>query len=235
MNNEIQFRVTGRSALFTDPITKLGGEKCTYQVPTFEALRGITASIYWKPTFVWIIDELRVMKRIRTQTRGVKPLRYSERGNDLSIYTYLADVEYQVRAHFEWNLHRPDLAKDRVDGKHHEIARRMLLRGGRRDIFLGTRECQGYVEPCEFRSGPGYYDDLPELAFGSMFHSFEYPGDVGGDELYARSWLPKMKSGVITFIRSDECPIKRFVRKMQAKAFTPGKNFSGLEEEGLVP
>jgi CRISPR-associated protein Cas5d len=61
-------------------------------------------------------------------------------------------VEYQVRAHFEWNQHRPELERDRNDGKHFEIAKRSLERGGRQDIFLGTRECQGYVEPCEFGS-----------------------------------------------------------------------------------
>ncbi len=31
----------------------------------------------------------------------------------------------------------------------------MIARGGRRGIFPGTRECQAYVEPCHFGSGPG--------------------------------------------------------------------------------
>ncbi|MCA6072990.1 MAG: CRISPR-associated protein Cas5, partial [Endomicrobium sp.] len=35
----------GKFALFTDPITKLGGEKCSYQIPTYEAIKGITESI----------------------------------------------------------------------------------------------------------------------------------------------------------------------------------------------
>ena len=66
--NSIEFKVSARHALFTDPLTKIGGEKCTYHIPTYEALKGIAKSIYWKPTFIWIIDEVRVMKRIRTQT-----------------------------------------------------------------------------------------------------------------------------------------------------------------------
>ncbi|HOG03921.1 MAG TPA: type I-C CRISPR-associated protein Cas5c, partial [Accumulibacter sp.] len=113
----IEFRLWARHALFTDPLTRVGGEKCSYHVPTYEALKGIAKSIYWKPTFVWIIDEVRVIKPIRTQTKGTKPLVYSG-GNDLAIYTFLADVEYQVRAHFEWNQHRPELADDRNPGKH---------------------------------------------------------------------------------------------------------------------
>ena len=48
---------------------------------------------------MWIIDQMRVLKAIRTQTRSAKPVKYGG-GNDLSIYTYLTDVEYQVQAHF---------------------------------------------------------------------------------------------------------------------------------------
>ena len=90
--------------------------------------------------------------------KGVRPIEYGG-GNSLANYTYLRNVKYQVKAHFEYNLHRPDLAHDRIDGKHYSILKRSLKVGGRRDIFLGTRECQGYVEPCIFGSGDGYYDD----------------------------------------------------------------------------
>ena len=50
--NSIEFKVWGRHALFTDPLTRIGGEKCSYHVPTYEALKGIAKSIYWKPTFI---------------------------------------------------------------------------------------------------------------------------------------------------------------------------------------
>ena len=46
----------------------------------------------------------------------------------------------------------------------------MIERGGRRDVFLGTRECQAYVEPVKFGSGEGAYDNLGELSFGLMVH-----------------------------------------------------------------
>ena len=54
-------QVYGRYALFSDPITRVGGEKFSYPVPTYQALKGIYESCYWKPTFTWVIDELRVM------------------------------------------------------------------------------------------------------------------------------------------------------------------------------
>ena len=214
----IEFQVTGRYALFTDPLSKVGGEKCSYHVPTYEALKGMAKSIYWKPTLIWVIDEVRVMKRIRTQTKGVKPLDLGG-GNSLAIYTFLADVQYQVRAHFEWNEHRPELSDDRIEAKHHAIAQRMIDRGGRQDVFLGTRDCQGYVQACEFGSGAGELDDAGELAFGLMFHGFDYPDETGGTELHARFWRPTMVNGVIRFSHPQDCTERRFVRSMSVKAF----------------
>lgn len=235
MRNSVEFKVWGRYALFTDPLTKIGGEKHSYQIPTYEALKGILSSVYWKPTIVWIIDKVRVMKPIKTQTRSAKPVKYGGSGHDLSIYTYLSDVEYQVQAHFEWNENREDLIQDRNENKHYFVAKRMIARGGRRDVFLGTRECQAYVEPCRFGEGEGFYDDYPdELSFGLMFHGFDYPDEArNGVEkaaLYARFWRPRMVKGVIDFIRPDEAPIRKLVRAM--KASPPAT--VGLEEEGLL-
>jgi len=230
MRNNIVFRLTGRYALFTDPLTRVGGEKCSYHIPTYEALKGVAKSIYWKPTIVWIIDRVRVMHPFRTQTKGVKPLVFSG-GNSLSIYTYLADVEYIVEAHFEWNQHRPELAHDRIDGKHFEIARRSLEKGGRQDIFLGTRDCQGYVEPCGFDDGAGAYDTLDELGFGLMFHGFDYPDETGDNALRARFWQPVMRRGTIVFPRPEECRVIKPLRMMTAKAFDNGRDFRGVQEE----
>jgi len=228
--NSIEFKVWGRYALFTDPITRIGGEKCSYHIPTYEALKGIVKSIYWKPTLIWIIDEVRIMKRIRTQTKGTKPLKFSTGGNDLSIYTFLADVEYQVRAHFEWNLHRQELTNDRIDGKHYAIAQRMLELGGRQDIFLGTRDCQGYVEPCEFGHGSSPYDGEGQVTYSLMFHSFDYPDETGISELHARFCRPVMNDGCIRFERPEECTISKFVRPMYAKEF--GKDqWRSVDEE----
>jgi CRISPR-associated protein Cas5d len=228
--HKIEFKVTGREALFTDPITRIGGEKCTYHIPTYEALKGIAKSIYWKPTFIWVIDEVRVMKRINTRTKGTKPLNFNG-GNTLAIYTFLTDVEYHVRAHFIWNEHRPELAVDRISAKHMDIAKRMLEKGGRQDIFLGTRDCQGYVEPCDFSSGSGHYDDSGELAFGLAFHGFDYPDENGDNKFQARFWHPTMIDGVIKFKPPEECTVKKFIRTMEAKRFNLDANVTDVNTE----
>ncbi len=228
--NTIEFRVWGKYALFTDPLTRIGGEKCSYHIPTYEALKGVVKSVYWKPTLVWVIDELRVMQRVRTQSKGVKPLEYGG-GNTLALYTYLTDVEYQVRAHFEWNEHRLELAGDRIDGKHYAMARRMLEHGGRQDVFLGTRDCQAYVEPCEFGQGAGALDDDGELSFGLMFHGFDYPDETGRPELHARFWRPVLRDGCLVFPRPEACTERKFVRAMKPKAFGVGSNLKAVEDE----
>lgn len=233
--NIVEFEVYGDYALFSDPLTRVGGEKCTYQVPTYEALKGVLASVYWKPTFVWVIDDVRVMHPIQMEVKSIRPIRYNG-GNDLAYYTYLKDCRYQVRAHFEWNMNRPELAQDRNENKHHEIAKRMIRHGGRRDVFLGTRECQAYVEPCVFGEGQGAYDELEQLAFGVMYHGMTYADEVYSPETENRMtvnlWRPVMEKGVIHFPRPEDCPIHKTIREMKMKVFSKAKNNFSCAEEG---
>jgi CRISPR-associated protein Cas5d len=101
---------------------------------------------------------------------GIYPsLRNSAKTNeaefDLSYYTYLRDVDTRFCSfRMEYQLY--ELTDDRNENKHHNIAKRCVTKGGRRDIFLGTRECQGYVVPCDFEEGAGFYDNYGELGFG---------------------------------------------------------------------
>lgn len=237
MRNQVEFSVQGRYALFSDPITRIGGEKFSYQAPTYQALKGVCESVYWKPTFIWVVDEVRVMNGIATESKNIRPINYDTDGNTLSIYTYLADVHYQVRAHFIWNPYRENLSADRNENKHHNIARRMIERGGRRDIFLGTRECQGYVEPCVFGEGESFYDRMEGgLDFGLMFHGFDYPDETGREMLSVRFWRPRMeKGGIIRFLPPDQCDpaLRRDIRPMKMKAFGQD-DFTGSNEGSLV-
>jgi len=234
MQNKISFRVFGRYGLFTDPVTRIGGEKCTYPVPTYEAIKGILKSIYWKPTIIWVPDRIRIMNPIRTQIKGTKPLSWSG-GSSLSIYNFLENPEYQIEAHFIFNEHRPELAEDRIDGKHYAIAQRSLEKGGRQDIFLGTRDCQGYVEPCSFGDGEGAYDSVSEVDFGVMFHSFLYSDETGTKDLKAVFWAATMKDGIIEFppATSPEM-LHKFIRKMTPKTFDLKTNQKSVEEESII-
>ncbi len=221
MTNKFEFILYGDFALFSDPITRVGGEKFSLPVPTYEALKGVCHSIYWKPTFTWFVDSVRVKKAIQTQSKGIRPIKMSG-GNDLAYYTYLKDVAYQVVAHFEWNENRPELLGDRDLKKHTAMFERSLERGGRRDIFLGTRECQGYVEPCKFGEGAGFYDGIEEMSFGLMYHGLTYADEAYSEEtrdkMSVRFSEVVMKNGVVKFARPEAC-IHRVIKSMKTKEF----------------
>lgn len=232
--NTVEFAVYGPYAMFSDVLTRASGEHCSYVIPTYEALKGILHSVYFKPTILWKIDSVRIMKPIQTERKGIRPIKYSG-GNDLAYYTYLTDVCYQVRAHFEWNYNRPELECDRNEHKHHNIARRMIKRGGRRDVFLGCRECQAYVEPCIFGEGKSYYDDSGEIRYSLMYHGITYADEAENPEdkekMTVRFWQPTMVNGVIDFIEPKDCTIKRHIKDMEIKPFgREHNNFIGLDE-----
>ena len=115
----------------------------------------------------------------------------------------------------------------------------MIEKGGRRDIFLGTRECQGYVEPCVFGEGAGAYDDLDELGFGLMYHGITYADEAYSADtmgkMTANFWYPVMKNGIITFQKPQNCPLHKTLGDMEMKPFGEEYgNFIGLKEFGEV-
>lgn len=150
----------------------------------------------------------------------------------------MKNCRYQIRAHFEWNENRPELAQDRSENKHHNIAKRMIEKGGRRDIFLGARECQGYVEPCVFGEEPSAYDKLPELSFGLMYHGITYADEAYSTETRENDCTVLVsgdEAGSYHLPRPEDCPLTKPLRKMEMKPFgIDMENFSGLREFGEV-
>lgn len=100
--NTVEFEVIGDRALFSDPVTRVGGEKTSYYVPTYEALKGILASIYWKPSLVWIIDAVRVMNPIQTASEGVrtKLLSLMDQSQDSLRFYHLGNQYQNKIEHF---------------------------------------------------------------------------------------------------------------------------------------
>ena len=86
MNNTLSFVVRGKYALFTDPASKTGGDKSSYPVPTYEALKGVIKSVYWKPTLIWIVKRVRILNPIRMESKSIKPRKMSG-GNTLAYYS----------------------------------------------------------------------------------------------------------------------------------------------------
>ena len=59
----LEVRVWGEFACFTRPEMKV--ERVSYPVMTPSAARGVLEAIFWKPEFIWRVEEIRVMQEIR--------------------------------------------------------------------------------------------------------------------------------------------------------------------------
>ena len=208
--NCVEFEVEGDYAIFSNPLLSSGGEKRTYDIPTYEAMKGVTKSIYWKPTFTWFLDEVRVMNEIQTETQGKRLPCFFENGKpDLAYYTYLTNVKYQVRAHLEWNENRPEYSDDRDMNKHYSSFAKHLIRGGRLPVFLGKSECCADVAPIRFGEGAGFYDNTGTAAFGLMYHGITYPDEAYSEETagcLTLDYAPVvMENGIVRYARPEDC------------------------------
>ena len=120
MSRGVKVRVWGDYALFSRPEMKV--ERCSYDVMTPSAARGILEAIYWHPGMRWMIDKIYVKKPLRftsVRRNEVKNKILSSNvlqaynGGDKSLYLsskaeivqraslLLCNVDYVIEAHFE--------------------------------------------------------------------------------------------------------------------------------------
>ena len=116
----VKVRVWGNYALFSRPEMKV--ERCSYDVMTPSAARGILEAVYWHPGMRWVIDKIHVVKPVQfTSVRRNEVKSKILAGNVLQAYNgadkplyistkaeivqraslLLRDVEYVIEAHFE--------------------------------------------------------------------------------------------------------------------------------------
>ena len=130
MGMGVKVRVWGQYALFSRPEMKV--ERCSYDVMTPSAARGILEAVYWHPGMKWVIDKIHVVNPIRfTSVRRNEVKSKILASNVLQVYNgadkplyisaksdivqraslLLRDVEYVIEAHFEMT--------DKANGKNH--------------------------------------------------------------------------------------------------------------------
>ena len=63
MGMGVKVKVWGNFALFSRPELKV--ERCSYDVMTPSAARGILDAIYWHPGLKWVVDKIYVRKPIQ--------------------------------------------------------------------------------------------------------------------------------------------------------------------------
>ena len=141
----VKVKVWGDYALFSRPEMKV--ERCSYDVMTPSAARGILEAIYWHPGLKWVIDKIYVKNPIRfTSVRRNEVKSKISASNVLQVYNgadkplylstkedivqraslILCDVCYIIEAHFE--MTNKANASDNP-GKFKDIIMRRLKRG----------------------------------------------------------------------------------------------------------
>ena len=182
----VKVRVWGEYALFCRPEMKV--ERCSYDMMTPSAARGLLESVYWHPGCKWVVDRIYVRKPIRftsirrnevkSKASGSNALKVMKGGkSDLSIYSkseivqrasmILRDVDYVIEAHFEMSDQAS--AADNP-GKFKDIIMRRLRRGEcYHQPYFGCREFPANFELYEGdeidTAYPGECRDLGYMLF----------------------------------------------------------------------
>lgn len=207
----VKVSVWGDYALFSRPEFKV--ERCSYDIMTPSAARGILESIYWHPGLKWVIDKIYVKNPIQfTRVRrnevkskilasnvlqaynGVdKPLYISTKEDIVQRSSLmLCDVFYVIEAHFEMT---DKAEKSDNPGKFKDIIMRRLQRGECFHMpYFGCREFPAHFKLCEDEEIHTAYDELVEKDLGFMLYDMDYHDPMNIQPMFFRA---VMRHGVV--------------------------------------
>ena len=220
MAKGVRVKVWGDYALFSRPEMKV--ERCSYDVITPSAARGILEAIYWHPGMKWIIDRIYVNKPIqftsvrrnevksKVSANNVLPV-YNGSNKQLYISTksdivqraslLLRDVEYVIDAHFEMT---EEANSSDNPGKFKDIMKRRLKRGEcYHTPYCGCREFP--VKFCDWEDEEIHtaYESEEERDLGFMLYDMDYSDPEDIQPMFFRA---VMHRGVIEV---GECEVVR--------------------------
>ena len=207
----VKVKVWGDFALFSRPEMKV--ERCSYDVITPSAARGILDAVYWHPGLHWVIDKIYVKKPIRfTSVRRnevkskilASSLLQAYNGADKPLYisaredivqrasVLLCDVEYVIEAHFEMT----DKANATDNpGKFKDIVMRRLRPGECYHMpYFGCREFPAHFCLCEEEEIQTAYEEVEEKDLGFMLYDMDYTEREDIQPMFFRA---VMRRGVI--------------------------------------
>lgn len=205
----VKVKVWGEYALFSRPEMKV--ERCSYDVITPSAARGILEAIYWHPGMKWVIDKIYVQKPVqftsirrnevksKISSNNVLPV-YNGADKPLYISTksdivqraslLLRDVSYVIEAHFEMT---EKVVESDNPGKFKDIIMRRLRRGEcYHTPYFGCREFPANFCLCEDEKIETAYSGEKDLGF--MLYDMDF-SDL--DNIQPMFFRALMKDGVI--------------------------------------
>ena len=207
----VKIRVWGDYALFARPELKV--ERCSYDIITPSAARGILEAIYWHPGMRWHIDKIYVINPIQfTSVRrnevkskilasnvlqayngADKPLYISTKEDIVQRASLLlCNVEYVITAYFE--MTEKANASDNP-GKFKDIIMRRLRRGECFHMpYFGCREFPANFALCEENEIHTVYDDIEEKDLGYMLFDMDYSDENNIQPMFFRA---VMRHGIV--------------------------------------
>lgn len=216
----VKVKVWGDYALFSRAEMKV--ERCSYDVMTPSAARGILEAIYWHPGMRWVIDKIHVVNPIqftsvrRNEVKSkilASSVLQAYNGSDKLLYIsskadivqraslILRDVEYVIEAHFEMT--------DRANasdnpGKFKDIIMRRLKRGECFHMpYFGCREFPAHFSLCEDEEIRTAYDAVEEKDLGFMLYDMDYSDLNHIEPMFFRA---VMKRGILDL---TDCEVVR--------------------------
>ena len=188
-------------------------ERCSYDIITPSAARGILEAIYWHPGMRWIIDRIYVKNPIQftsVRRNEVKSkilasnVLQAYNGADKELYIstkedivqraslLLTNVSYVIEAHFE--MTGKANASDNP-GKFKDIVMRRLRRGECwHTPYFGCREFPANFALCEENEIRTAYDVIAEKDMGYMLFDMDYTDPENIQPMFFRA---VMRHGVI--------------------------------------
>ncbi len=207
----VKVSVWGDYALFSRPELKV--ERCSYDMMTPSAARGVLEAIYWHPGMKWVIDKIYVRNPIQfTSVRRNEVKSKILAGNVLQAYNgadkplyistkedivqraslLLCNVFYVIEAHFE--MTEKANASDNP-GKFKDIIMRRLRRGECFHMpYFGCREFPANFALCEEEEIHTAYDVVPEKDLGLMLYDMDYSDPENIQPMFFRA---VMRHGVV--------------------------------------
>lgn len=218
----VRLRIFGEYACFTRPEAK--SERVSYDVPTPSAVRGVLEAVHWKPSIVWRVDAVHVMKPVKFENirrnelsgkvpagtvrsvmknGGELPAVYIEDDRQQRASLLLKDVEYYVEAHFD--LTSQAGSGDSV-GKHLDIFNRRLAKG---QVYhrpcLGCREFPAHVAAVDAIPASKIADEPDgNRDLGWMLYDLDY-----GNSHAPMFFRAKLERGVMRVPAHDSPEVRR--------------------------
>lgn len=220
MSYGIKIHVWGDYALFTRPEMKV--ERCSYDVMTPSAARGILDAIYFHPGMKWIVDKIYVRNPIRFTSVRRNELKskvlagsvlqvMNGAKKDISISSkdeivqraslLLKDVDFVIEAHFEMVPERANPGDN--PGKFKDIIMRRLRRGEcYHQPYFGCREFPANFELFEGEEvDTAYPNERKDLGF--MLYDLDYTNPEDIQPMFFRAI---MENGIINL---EDCEVIR--------------------------